>query len=154
MTVLTRSALLMVPVNIAYGVVNDILSYPEFLPGCNNVELLAGQDASSAEIVRARVTAGAKGMTYSFVTSNTCVENERIAMTLDEGPFEVLDGNWFFKAVSDEGCRIDLSLEFVAQGVLARLLSPMAGSIADRMVEAFTQRIQDVGDAYAHQPQG
>jgi hypothetical protein len=30
----------------------------------------------------------------------------------------------------------------------------MAGSVADRMVEAFTQRIQDVGDAYAHQPQG
>ncbi|MDB0050140.1 type II toxin-antitoxin system RatA family toxin [Pseudomonadales bacterium] len=157
MTVLTRSSILMVPTNVAFGVVNDVESYPEFLPGCNNVELLAtdgqnnGQDNESQ--VRARVTAGAKGMTYSFVTTNTCVENKRIDMTLDEGPFEVLEGSWVFKALSDEGCRIDLTLEFVAQGMLSALLSPMASAVADRMVAAFTQRIQDVGDTYAQQPE-
>ena len=77
-------------------------------------------------------------MTYSFVTSNTCVvENERIAMTLDEGPFEVLDGSWFFKALSDEGCRIDLSLGVcrprctlsrLAQSQWQMVLSPTAWS--------------------------
>ena len=72
----------------------------------------------------ARVTAGAKGMTYSFVTTNTCVENERIDMTLDEGPFEVLEGSWVFKALSDEGCRIDLTLEFVASRYVVCVTQP------------------------------
>ncbi len=156
MTVLTRSSLLMVPANVAYDVVNDVASYPEFLPGCDSVELLVlgVKDGERDEgQVRARVTAGAKGMTYSFVTTNTCVLYERIEMTLDEGPFEVLEGSWIFKVLSDEGCRIDLTLEFVAQGMLSRLLSPMANAVADRMVAAFTQRIQDVGDSYAQQPQ-
>jgi ribosome-associated toxin RatA of RatAB toxin-antitoxin module len=150
MTILNRSSLLMVPANVAYDVVNDVASYPEFLPACDNVELLTSTGDAQ---VRARVTAGAKGMTYTFVTNNTCVVNERIEMTLDEGPFEVLEGSWVFKALSDEGCRIDLTLEFVAQGMLSRLLSPMANSVADRMVTAFTQRIQDVGDTYAQQPE-
>tara|TARA_B110000971_G_C20013684_1_gene502832 strand:+ start:1549 stop:2016 length:468 start_codon:yes stop_codon:yes gene_type:complete len=154
MTILTRSSLLMVPVNVAYDVVNDVASYPDFLPACDKVELLPSGGEGNAEHVRARVTTGAKGMTYSFVTTNTCVVNERIEMTLDEGPFEVLEGSWIFKALSDEGCRIDLTLEFVAQGMLSRLLSPMANAVADRMVVAFTQRIQDVGDTYAQQSQG
>lgn len=153
MTVLTRSTLLMVPANVAFDVVNDVESYPEFLPGCNDVKLLAADGEGNAEQVRARVTAGAKGVAYSFVTTNTWVANERIEMSLDEGPFEVLEGSWVFKALSDEGCRIDLTLEFVVQGMLSRLLSPMASTVADRMVAAFTQRIQDVGDTYAQQPE-
>ena len=153
MTVLTRSSLLMVPANVAFSVVNDVERYPQFLPGCNNVELLATVGVGDSEQVKARVTVGAKGMTYSFVTTNTFVANERIEMTLDEGPFEVLEGIWVFKALSDDGCRIDLTLEFVAQGMLSRLLSPMASSVADRMVAAFTQRIEDVGDTDAQQPE-
>ncbi len=153
MTVLTRSSLLMVPANVAFGVVNDVERYPQFLPGCNNVELLAVVGEGDSKGVKARVTAGAKGMAYSFVTTNTFVVNKRIEMTLDEGPFEVLEGVWVFKPLSDDGCRIDLTLEFVAQGMLSRLLSPMASSVADRMVAAFTQRIEDIGDIYAQQPE-
>ena len=149
MTDLNRSALLMVPVELAFAVVNDILKYPEFLPGCDNVELLeiqTGDDPQST--IKARVDVGAKGMSYSFITRNAWVVNQSIEMFLEEGPFEVLEGIWTFKALSDQGCRIDLSLNFVVKGLLSGLFSPIANSVADRMVDAFTQRIQAVRDIY------
>ena len=55
MTVLTRSSLLMVPANVAFGVVNDVESYPEFLPGCNNVELLATDGQNNGQDNEAQV---------------------------------------------------------------------------------------------------
>ena len=44
-----------------------------------------------------------------------------------------------------EGCRIDLQLDFVASGLLAGLIHPIAQKAADRMVDAFSQRIDLAG---------
>ena len=63
-------------------------------------------------------------------------------MRLQEGPFDRLDGCWTFKPVGDEGCRVELELEFIAKGLLMKTLSGVLGSVSDRMVDAFAERIQ------------
>jgi ribosome-associated toxin RatA of RatAB toxin-antitoxin module len=138
-----RSLLLLVPVSTAYQVVADVSAYPEFLPGCDAVEVLQEQllDEGVSEVT-AKVIASARGLRQEFVTVNTCQPFERIEMNLKEGPFELLDGCWTFKPLSDEGCKVELTLEFVAKGMLMKTLSGVLGPVSDRMVDAFAQRIQ------------
>ena len=146
MTEITRSCLLMVPVAQAYNVVADIERYPEFLPGCHAVSVLSRrQDEDQVDWIEAKVTAAKAGAEYGFVTLNKGVVNQRIEVSLKSGPFQRLEGEWRFKALGDDGCRIDLHLDFVASGLLAGLIHPIAQKAADRMVDAFSQRIDLAG---------
>lgn len=144
---ITRSCLLLVPVEQAYQVVADVERYAEFLPACKRVSVLERRvDECQIEWVDAEVTVGKSGAEYEFVTQNQGVPNQRIEVQLKRGPFKRLHGLWSFKPLGDEGCRIELRLEFEAIGVLAGLLNPLAQKAADRMVDAFSQRISAEAD--------
>ena len=146
MTQIQRSLLLMAPAATAYGVVADVQAYAEFLPGCDAVEVLETRmrDDGTSEVV-AKVVASARGVRQEFITTNLCQPFERIQMTLQEGPFERLEGCWTFKALGNDGCRVALDLEFVAKGMLMKTLGGLAGSVSDRIVDAFAERIQAQG---------
>lgn len=147
MTEIARSCLLLVPVDQAYAVVADIECYAQFLPGCKAVTVLSReQDAAGIEWVDAEVTVAKAGARYQFVTQNKGHVNERIEVTLQKGPFERLQGEWRFKALGADGCRVDLQLEFVATGLLAGLINPIAQKAADRMVDAFSHRIHQLAE--------
>ena len=63
---ITRSALLEVPVELAYQVVVDVEAYPDFLPGCERVEVLKRTDTG----VEVKVTVSGAGIKQKFVTVN------------------------------------------------------------------------------------
>ena len=87
------------------------------------------------------------------MTRNTGLLNESIGVSLVEGPFEALQGEWRFKALGEAGCRVDFSLTFVANKLLSRLINPIAHSVADRLVDAFSHQITqtaDPADALTH----
>jgi ribosome-associated toxin RatA of RatAB toxin-antitoxin module len=142
-TQIQRSLLLMAPVTTAYQVVADVQAYAEFLPGCEAVEVLETRILREgiSEVV-AKVTAASRGLRQEFITTNRYQPSERIQMSLQEGPFERLEGCWTFQALGDEGCRVALDLEFVAKGLLMKTLGGVVGSVSDRMVDAFAERIQ------------
>ena len=133
----------MAPVTTAYQVVADVQAYAEFLPGCEAVEVLETRmlEDGISEVV-ARVTAASRGLRQEFITTTRFQPSHRIQMSLQEGPFERLEGCWTFKALGDDGCRIALDLDFVAKGLLMKTLGGVVGSVSDRMVDAFAERIQ------------
>lgn len=133
----------MAPVTTAYQVVADVQAYAEFLPGCEAVEVLETRvlEDGISEVV-ARVTAASRGLRQEFITTNRCQPSHRIQVSLKEGPFERLEGCWTFKALGDDGCRVALDLDFVAKGLLMKTLGGVVGSVSDRMVDAFAERIQ------------
>jgi ribosome-associated toxin RatA of RatAB toxin-antitoxin module len=62
-------------------------------------------------------------------------------MQLIEGPFRTLDGNWRFNDLGARGCKIEFRLHYeFSNRVLAVLVGPVFGYIADTMVEAFVKR--------------
>jgi len=134
---LERTALLEASVERAYAVVVDVLRYPEFVPGCETVEVL---ETTETGLV-ARVAVAGRGLRESFVTENRHEPCESVLMSLQQGPFERLQGQWRFTALGDVGCRVDLRIEYVPKGILARLLSPIADKVANRLVDAFSERI-------------
>ena len=137
MTRLERSALLEAPAALAFEVVADVERYPEFLPGCEAVTVL---ESSPAGLV-AEVAVAGRGIHESFVTANEHRPGEAIVMSLKEGPFERLEGEWLFTQLGELGCRVDITIEFVPKGIVARILSGFADRLANRVVDAFSERI-------------
>lgn len=135
MKTLERSALVACSIEHAFNIVNDVGRYPEFLPGCIFSEVLE----SSAVAMLARVQIKARGLSETFTTRNVIEAPNRIELNLLEGPFEILQGAWRFTPLSAQGCKVELELRYKLKG-LARTISPLIGSAADRVVDAFVDR--------------
>lgn len=142
---ITRSALLEVPVELAYQVVVDVEAYPDFLPGCERVEVLKRTDTG----VEVKVTVSGAGIKQKFVTVNRHDPN-MITMSLKKGPFKALEGAWHFTQIGDRGCRVEVDLEFEADGMLATLFTPIADVVANKLVDAFCERMDTVQTGGAH----
>lgn len=91
-THIQRSALLPYPAQALYDLVNDVASYPQFLPWCSSAEVLE----SSETHMRASLNIAKGGLSQRFVTRNTLVPGQSIEMNLEEGPFNQLHGVWVF----------------------------------------------------------
>ena len=123
-----------------YALVDDVASYPDFLPWCREASVQAEGDAKRATLV-----AGLGGLRQSFTTLNRGRPGEAIDMQLVEGPFKRFEGAWRFTALSAQACRIDFSLRYqLAGGPLAKLLQPLFADMADTMVDAFTRRADEI----------
>ncbi|MDM9652435.1 type II toxin-antitoxin system RatA family toxin [Pseudomonas wenzhouensis] len=140
-TRIQRSALLPYPALALYDLVNDVASYPQFLPWCSASEIL---EASETHML-ASLEVAKGGIGQRFVTRNVLLPGQRIEMNLQEGPFTSLNGIWEFKALGDKACKISLDLTFDYAGPLVRAtLGPLFNQAANTMVDAFCQRAKQL----------
>ena len=143
---LRRSALLPMAVEDVYGIVADVGSYPEFLPWCRSAALLVSEPGRFV----ARLTVEGKGFTEEFTTAAALTPPASIRLSLVEGPFRQLEGEWRFSPVGDnQGCRVELFLRFRferSKSVLAKAFAGVFSRAADSMVDAFCRRAHDMLD--------
>jgi ribosome-associated toxin RatA of RatAB toxin-antitoxin module len=138
---ITRSAIVPHSARAMYDLVEDIESYPGFLPWCVDAKV---HERSEGE-TRATLTVRLAGLRQSFTTRNENRPAEAIEMRLEEGPFRAFRGAWRFQALSAQSCEIAFTLEYeVAGRALGKLLEPLFDRIADTMVDAFTRRAAEV----------
>jgi ribosome-associated toxin RatA of RatAB toxin-antitoxin module len=123
-----------------YALVDDIESYPKFLPWC----LAAAVHHRTPHSVRATLTAGMRGVRQSFTTQNANHPGHSIDMRLVHGPFRRFAAAWHFKPLSAHACKIEFALEYELSGPLARVLAKLFDQIADTMVDAFTRRADEI----------
>ncbi len=140
-THIQRSALLPYPAQALYDLVNDVASYPEFLPWCSSTTVIEETDV----LMRASLEVAKAGLSQKFVTCNTLAPGQSIVMNLEEGPFTELHGVWQFKALTDKACKISLDLSFEYAGPLVRAtLGPLFNQAANTLVDAFCQRAKQL----------
>ncbi len=140
-TRIQRSALLPYPAQALYDLVNDVASYPQFLPWCRASEVL--EVSETHMLASLEVAKGSIGQ--RFVTRNVLQPGQRIEMNLQEGPFTSLNGVWEFKALGDKACKISLDLTFDYAGPLVRAtLGPLFNQATNTMVDAFCQRAKQL----------
>ena len=142
-----RSALVPVPPERMLELINDIESYPQFVPGCTGARVLARQ----ADRIEARLDVGRGPVRTAFTTRNR-IEPGRVVMELIEGPFRSLDGTWTLVPVTAAdgttplGTRVALDLTFEMAGGLAGLaLGPLIERTATSLVDAFVRRARSGG---------
>ena len=140
-TRIQRSALLPYPAQALYDLVNDVASYPQFLPWCTATEVLESTPAQ----MRATIKVGKVGLSQQFTTRNSLRPGEAIEMQLEQGPFRSLHGVWTFQPLGESACKITLDLAFEYSGALVKAtLGPLFNQAATTMVDAFCQRARQL----------
>ena len=76
-----------------FDLVNDVNSYPKFLPWCRAARAVP----EGPNIVVATLEVGIGGVRTSFTTRNTLARPRSIRMDLRAGPFRRLRGEWRFE---------------------------------------------------------
>lgn len=138
---ISRSALLMHSVSEMYQLINDVNSYPRFVPDCSDSKVIA-EDTSS---MTAALLVSKGGLKKWFTTKNELVENHKVIMELVDGPFKKLIGGWTLTELSEEACKISLDLEYEFSNKMFDLaFGKVFNNMANNMVQAFTQRAKEV----------
>jgi ribosome-associated toxin RatA of RatAB toxin-antitoxin module len=143
-----RSALVPATAHRMFELINDVASYPGFVPGCSAATVLE----QTPDMLRARLTVGSGMLRTSFVTRNRLTPDSSIHMELEQGPMRRLDGVWQLTPVlqpgSEEeiGCRVELHLKFELQGGLTGMaMGPLIERMAGSLVDAFVARARSPG---------
>lgn len=124
-----------------YALVNDVESYPEFLPWCSHTTL----HDSREDWLRASLTLKASKLEYTFTTENTMEPDRLIRVTLVEGPFKHLTGSWHFEDLGNGQCFITLHMQFEFKNrVLKLALNKTFNRIINSLVDAFTARAREL----------
>lgn len=136
-----RSALVSYSARQMYDLVNDVVRYPEFLPGCAGAEVLEHSD----ERMLASVNVSKAGISKTFTTANTLVNGSSILMELVDGPFKHLQGGWYFTELDDFACQVELKLEFeFSSKLIEAAFGKVFSELTNNMVTAFTRRAKQV----------
>jgi len=141
MTIIKRNALVPYSPKQMFELVDNIEDYPSFLPWCRKSEILNRQD----EQVEATLEIAWSGIHKSFTTRNHLHPFERIELTLITGPFRHLEGRWHFLPLGEQGCKVNMELEFeLAGGLVDKVFQPIFNHIANSLVDAFCKRAAEV----------
>ena len=141
MTQVDRSALVLHTAEQMFDLVNDVENYPQFLTWCSGSTIIESSD----EVMQASLRVAKGGLKYGFTTRNLLKRPGEIKMALVEGPFSSLSGVWTFKPLSDEACKVSLSLKFDFSGKLTSFaMSKVFNQMAASMVDSFVSRADKV----------
>jgi ribosome-associated toxin RatA of RatAB toxin-antitoxin module len=142
-----RSALIAHSPQRMFALINDIESYPQFLPWCTAAQVLSRSDTE----ILASITVRRGALHAQFTTRNELTANRDIRMHLVSGPFQVLEGQWTLTAVQSPGqcgCRVDLMMRFAFANRLTGLVfEPLFEQTAGSLVDAFVARARAVDAA-------
>ena len=137
MPLVQKSALVAHSATRMFALVDEVERYPEFLPWCGGTRLLV-RDALTTV---ATIEINYHGIRQAFTTANTKQGTESMQISLREGPFKELAGEWRFTALSSAACKVLLRLDYsFANAVLETAVGPVFGLIANTMIERFVAR--------------
>jgi len=124
-----------------YVLVNDIESYPIFLPWCSEAKILSQHGKN----LTASLSLALGKIKQSFTTENTMHDGSRIDIRLVEGPFKHLTGYWRFTQEGDQSCHIHLHMHFEFKNkIIKHTLGKVFYKVMDSLVESFVQRAQQI----------
>lgn len=119
-----------------FDLVADVERYPEFLPWCRAGRVLErGEGWMLAELVISFAH-----LTERYTSRVTLQRPDAIDVVMVKGPFSCLENRWRF-APEGRGTRIDFFLDFAFRSkLLEKLIGGLFGKAAEKMVEAFKTR--------------
>ena len=122
-----------------FDLVDRIELYPEFLPWCAGARILATHDGGQT----ARLDIDYHGIRAHFTTDNVNTPPKRIVVTLNDGPFRHLHGEWRFLALAEAACKIEFELAYeFSSHLLERAVGPVFAHIANTFIDAFVRRAE------------
>jgi len=137
MTTVTKSVIVPRSPRRMFELVDEVESYPEFLPWCAATQLFE----RSAGITRARIDIDYHGLKSHVTTVNRKQPYERMDLEFVDGPFRTFRGHWRFAALGEEGARVEFAF---ASASMDAVLAPVFGHIMETLVDRFVARADAV----------
>ena len=138
-----HSALVGQPPARLFELINDIESYPRFVPWCTHAKVLSRSDR---EIV-ATIGVQRGPLQSEFTTRNELEQDRRVLMHLVTGPFRMLEGEWLLTPIPQPvvaggfGCKVQLTMKFAFKNRLtAMLFEQKFAKTASSLMDAFVGR--------------
>jgi len=132
-----RSALVPYSAAQMFTLVDDVESYPEFLPWCKS-SMVHSRDGDTLE---ATIEMQRGNISRKFRTRNTNEPPTRIDIALVDGPFRHLQGRWVFEQLDEAGSKVELNLSFeFASSMIDALLGRFFENTCNTLIEAFNRR--------------
>ncbi len=142
-----QAALIARPPAQIFALINDIESYPQFLPWCTRARVLS----HSAQEIVAELGVHQGPLSGEFTTRNELEPDRRILMHLVKGPFRMLEGEWLLAPVTvaegagAAGCRVQLTMKFAFRNPLTALLFEQKfAQAAASLLDAFVARARSL----------
>lgn len=131
-----RSALVRHSALDMYSLVNDVASYPQFLKWCRSSKVIS----ESTTEMTAELEVAWKVLHKVFSTQNQLILGESIRLELLDGPFESMHGEWNFKHLRDDACKITMEIDFefknsISNMVFSAIFSQICGSLMDSFIK-------------------
>tara|TARA_R110002096_G_scaffold268308_7_gene462047 strand:- start:1870 stop:2301 length:432 start_codon:yes stop_codon:yes gene_type:complete len=131
-----RSALVKHSAPDMYQLVNDVASYPQFLSWCKTSRVISETDNE----MQAELEIAWKVLHKVFSTQNQLVKDESIRLNLLSGPFKSMHGEWQFKQLRENACKITMNIEFefkssVSNFVFSNIFNQICGSLMDAFIK-------------------
>ena len=124
-----------------FALVDGVADYPQFLPWCAGTTVLEQHENGKT----ARIDIDYHGVRAHFTTANENRPPESIVVTLQDGPFRHLHGEWRFLALAEDACKVEFELAYeFATHLLERIVGPVFSHIADTFVDAFVRRAEQL----------
>ena len=137
MRTVRRSAQVPFSAEQMFDLVDDIASYPEFLPWCQSATV----QRRTEDLAEATLEVGVAGVQKRFSTRNRLDRPHRIEIQLLKGPFRSLEGAWTFDDHDEGGSEVGLALNFeVAASPLQMVFGVLFEEIVRSQVTAFIGR--------------
>ena len=136
-----KSVLVAHPPECMFELVDRVEDYPDFLPWCGGTELKLRDEHRTV----ATIHIAYMGIRQSFTTENIKTHPREMRITLQDGPFAELEGDWSFFPLGDDACKIEFRLQYVfSSRVLETVLAPVFSHITNTFVDAFVRRADEV----------
>lgn len=141
MPTVNKSALVIASAEQMFELVNDVESYPTFLPWCSGAQVHRRDEQQMEATIQIR-----KGsLNKAFTTRNRLQAPRHVHIELVDGPFQQLRGDWHFEPLREDACRVTLNLVFSFSSSLVRMaVEPVFNQIANSLVDAFCQRARSL----------
>ena len=141
MAVVEKSILIAHSAQQMFDLVEDIESYPQFLPWCSGTRI----DFRDERRTVATLHINFHSVKAHFTTENAKENPAWMTMKLVDGPFRRLEGIWRFKPLTENACKVEFQLSYeFSNRLFEKIIGPVFSQIANTFVEAFVKRAQQV----------
>lgn len=124
-----------------YVLVNDVATYPKFLPWCRSA-VVHEEDEDFMEASLELVKGSWSG---TFTTINQMEPGHSIKIGLAEGPFRRLEGLWTFEGLDSASSEVSLRMDFEFKSPITGLIAgPIFEDIANSLVDSFVHRARKI----------
>jgi len=123
-----------VDVETIFNLINDVESYPDFLPWCTKTEVTK----ESKNINTGKIFISKSFINLNFSTKNIIDVNKSITLSLQDGPFDELNVQLSFRTIDSNNTHVTLEIDYKFKNSLIEIsIEPIFSTIMNSILKSF-----------------